>query len=79
MTGDLFILLFLAVAAGITGMLGLKKEKAFCLILSALALPVLVFLALWTGAGLEGASLCLCVTAVPVLLGLPGGPEGEKR
>ena len=57
----------------------LKKEKAFCLILSALALPVLVFLALWTGAGLEGASLCLCVTAVPVLLGLPGGPEGEKR
>ncbi len=79
MTGDLFILLFLAAAAGITGMLGLKKEKAFCLILSALALPVLVFLALWTGAGLEGASLCLCVTAVPVLLGLPGGPEGEKR
>ena len=37
MTGDLFILLFLAAAAGITGMLGLKKEKAFCLILSALA------------------------------------------
>lgn len=79
MTGNLLILLFLAAAAGITGMLGLKKKKAFCLILSALALPVLVFLALWTGERAEGASLCLCVIAVPVLLGMPGVTEGEKR
>ena len=79
MTGDLIILLFLAAASGVTGMLGLKKEKALCLILSALALPVLVFLALWIGEGTKGASLCLCVTAVPVLMGLPEVPKGEKK
>ncbi len=77
MTNNLLILLFLAAAAGITGILGLKKEKAFCLILSAMALPVLVFLVLWTDAGAGTAALCLCVTAFLVLLGLPAIPKEE--
>lgn len=79
MINNLLILLLLAAAAGIAGMLGLKKEKVFCLIFSALALPVLVFLALWTGTGLEMAGCCLCVTALFVLSGLPEVREEEKE
>lgn len=78
MTNNLLILLILAAAAGIAGMLGLKKEKVFCLIFSALALPVLVFLALWTGAGLEMEACCLCVIVFFVLFGLPEVREEEK-
>lgn len=78
MINNLLILLLLAATAGIAGMLGLKKKKVLCLIFSALALPVLVFLALWTGAGLERAACCLCVMVLFVLSGLPEVRKEEK-
>ena len=60
-------------AVGITGMYGLRNEKVCCLILSALALPVLLFAPLWFEIGFADISCGFCIIAFLVLYGDQGG------
>ncbi len=67
------IFLVCSMAVGITGMYGLYKNRACCLIISALALPALFFTALWFEINLEDISCGFCIIAFLVLSGLWGG------
>lgn len=65
-----WIFFICSIAVGITGIAGLRREKAVCLLLSALALPVLIFAALWANITLEDISSYICIIAFLVLCGL---------
>lgn len=65
-----WIFFICSIAVGITGMTGLRREKAVCLLLSALALPVLIFAALLANISLEDISSYFCIIAFLVLCGL---------
>lgn len=72
MEPGIWILLICSAAAGITGMLGLRKDQAVCLVLSAMAMPATVFAALWFGFGFDVISLCFCIIALCALWGIRG-------
>ncbi len=67
-----WVFLIWAAAAGLLGMAGIKKQRGICLAVSALAVPALIFAALWREVSMADIACFLCVTAFLALSGLPG-------
>lgn len=67
-----WVFLIWAAAAGLLGMAGIKMQRRICLAVSALAVPALIFAALWHEVSMADIASFLCVTAFLALSGLPG-------